>query len=374
MAEFKRPLSADDALPPVEPPSAAFLVQLFLVPGLIVSIIVCVWLAFHWLAHLGNDPQAYVRTLQRANEGRWQAALNLANDLRGPGSAALKQDEPLARELGRILSEEVVSGRSGEQSETLRVYLCRALGEFAVPAAAAPLVERIADASDPQTARAAVEALAVLQANLVAAGRDFADPAAVAAAVVAASQSDDAPLQSAAAFTLGVLGGEASVERLLTLAGATNDDVRFNAALGLARQGRTEAYEGLGEMLALPDTAPGPGDDAAAQSRRYKRALVVVNALRGVALLVDATHEPPPAGLVERLKAAASDPVGDVRSSAAALLKKIERIAAPAAVKMGGQIQPVTDTTDVVGVIKSVIAAEEEHLVQFKGFLKGYAK
>jgi HEAT repeat protein len=331
MAEFKRPLSADDALPPVEPPSAAFLVQLFLVPGLIVSIIVCVWLAFHWLAHLGNDPQAYVRTLQRANEGRWQAALNLANDLRGPGSAALKQDEPLARELGRILSEEVVSGRSGEQSETLRVYLCRALGEFAVPAAAAPLVERIADASDPQTARAAVEALAVLQANLVAAGRDFADPAAVAAAVIAASQSDDAPLQSAAAFTLGVLGGEAAVERLLTLAGATNDDVRFNAALGLARQGRTEAYEGLGEMLALPDTAPGPGDNAAAQSRRYKRALVVVNALRGVALLVDATHEPPPAGLVERLKAAASDPVGDVRSSAAALLKKIERIAAPAA-------------------------------------------
>jgi bacterioferritin len=77
-----------------------------------------------------------------------------------------------------------------------------------------------------------------------------------------------------------------------------------------------------------------------------------------------------------------------------------------ASLKMGGQIQPVTDTTDVVGVIKSVIAAEEaacaqykklikavegedyvtqdlcvrlladeeEHLVQFKGFLKEYAK
>ena len=71
---------------------------------------------------------------------------------------------------------------------------------------------------------------------------------------------------------------------------------------------------------------------------------------------------------------------------------------------LGGQIQPVTVTTDVVGVIKSVIAAEEtacaqykkiikavegedyvtqdlcirlladeeEHLVQFKGFLKEY--
>ena len=74
------------------------------------------------------------------------------------------------------------------------------------------------------------------------------------------------------------------------------------------------------------------------------------------------------------------------------------------ALTLGRQIQPVTDTTDVVGVIKSVIAAEEtacaqykkiikavdgedyvtqdlcirlladeeEHLVQFKGFLKEY--
>ena len=81
-----RTVMPDDSLPPVEPPSAGFLVQLFLVPAIIVAIIVCVWLAFHWLAHLGNDPQAYVRTLRRDNEGRWQAALNLANDLRGPGA------------------------------------------------------------------------------------------------------------------------------------------------------------------------------------------------------------------------------------------------------------------------------------------------
>lgn len=72
----------------------------------------------------------------------------------------------------------------------------------------------------------------------------------------------------------------------------------------------------------------------------------------------------------------------------------------------GKQIQPVADSTDVIGVIKSVIAAEEnacaqykkiikavegedyvtqdlcirlladeeEHLVQFKGFLKEYTK
>lgn len=324
----RRSISPDDALPPVEPPSAAFLVQLFLVPALIVSIIVFVWLAFHWLAHLGNDPQSYVRTLRRDNEGRWQAALNLANDLRGPGAAALKADEPLATELGRILADEAKSGRTGEQSQTLQVYLCRALGEFAIPAAAGPLVERAQDAADPQTARAAVEALSVLATNLAAAGRQADDPAAITGAVIAASRGNDLPLRSAAAFTLGVVGGPGAVERLVELAGDSNDDVRYNAALALARQGREESLDGLLEMLSLPDLPAPSGADDAAQSQRYKRALVVVNALRGVALLVDATHQAPPQSVLDRVRAVADDPVADVRSSAAALLKKIERLSA----------------------------------------------
>ena len=322
-----RPLAPNDSLPPVEPPSAGFLVQLFLVPAIIVSIIVCVWLAFHWLAHLGNDPQAYVRTLRRSNEGRWQAALNLANDLHGPGGAALKNDDSLADELGQILSEEVTSGRSGEQSETLRLYLCRALGEFTIPTAAGPLIEQAERVADPQTSRAAVEALAVLTTNLLAAGRAAEAPAGIVPAVVTASRSDNAPLRGSAAFTLGVLGGDEAVERLVQLVADDTNDVRYNAAIGLARQGRDEAVDTLVEMLTLEDIAPPPGrDDPAAQSQRYKRALVVINALRGVAALVDATSTPPPSLVIDRIEALRQDPVGDVRTSAAALLTKIERL------------------------------------------------
>jgi hypothetical protein len=199
-SKSRRPMSPDHLLPPVEPPSAGFLVQLFLVPGLIVAIIVGVWLTFHWLAHLGQDPQAYVRTLRRDNEGRWQAALNLANDLRGPGGAVLKADATLAGELGRILADESKSGRTGEQSQMLRVYLCRALGEFTIPEALAPLLERAQDTAQPQVARAAIEAIAVLSTNLVAVGGGSPSGANVADAVVAASRSEDAGLRSAAAF------------------------------------------------------------------------------------------------------------------------------------------------------------------------------
>lgn len=322
-----RPISPDDSLPPVEPPSAAFLVQLFLVPGLIVAIIVFVWLAFHWLAHLGNDPQAYVRTLRRNNEGRWQAALNLANDLRGPGAQSLKNDEALAVELGRILEDEALSGRTGEQSQTLKLYLCRALGEFAVPAAAAPLLRQVAREGDPATARAAVEALAVLNTNLIATGHELEDqPAVVRVVAAAAAATPDATLRSACGFTLGVLGGEEAVRRLLELKNDDDEDVRYNAALGLARLGRQEAVDTLGEMLALPDVDVPGDDDGAAQSQRYKRALVVVNALRGVALLVDASHALPPGevrGMIERLE---TDAVPEVQSSAAALRLKLDRM------------------------------------------------
>jgi len=332
----RRTLTPDDALPPVEPPSAAFLVQLFLVPAIIVAIIVFVWLAFHWLAQLGNDPEGYVKTLRRNNEGRWQAALNFANDLRdrGPRGQALKADVGLARELGSILADEVASGRpraagyAGEQSQTLCGYLCRALGEFAVPEAAAPLVDRAADDADPRTAQAAVEALAVLAANLAAAGREFTDPAVVSRAILGAADSQDATLRSRAAYALGVVGGPGVAARLQALLGDVDDNVRFNAAVALARQRDPAAWDVLAEMLALPDVEAAVGDEAA-QSRRYKRALVALNGLKAVGLLAEGTRTPPPAAVTERIAVLRQDPVPDVRSAATALAAMIERLSSP---------------------------------------------
>jgi hypothetical protein len=331
MAESDRRTYSPDTLPPVEPPSAGFLVQLFLVPALIVGIIVSVWLSFHWLAQLGNDPQAYVRTLRRNTEGRWQAALNLANDLRGPGGAALKADTALAGELASILADEMKSGRpigsghSAEQSRTLCVYLCRALGEFTVAEAAAPLVIRAEDPAEPEIARAAVEALAVLATNLTAVGGKFTDQAAVTAAVLVDTRSGDDGLRSSATYALGVVGGAGAQERLEVLCDDPADDVRYNAALGLARLGDPAAYDTLTEMLSLPDVAA-PAGEPEAQAERYKRAMVVVNALKGVGLLVDHGSEPPPSSVLTTIASLRDDGISDVRQGAAALIRRVERL------------------------------------------------
>ena len=49
-----RAAAGDDLLPPVEPPSAGFIIQLFVVPALIVLVIVSVWFTFSWLVRIGR--------------------------------------------------------------------------------------------------------------------------------------------------------------------------------------------------------------------------------------------------------------------------------------------------------------------------------
>ena len=194
-----------------------------------------------------------------------------------------------------------------------------------MPEAGPPLVARAEETDQPEIARAAVEALAVLAANLAAADETFSDPEAVTAAILAASESPEQGLRSSAAFSLGVVSGDGAAERLEVLCNDVNDDVRYNAALGLARLGRGVAWETLTEMLTLPDVAAPPGDDEA-QAARYKRAMVVVNALKGVSLLVDDTSQPPPEAVTTAVAALHDDDIADVRQGARALLKRIGRL------------------------------------------------
>ena len=51
-------------LPPVEPPSAGFVVQLFVIPALVVVVVIIVWLLFGKLAGGERDAMEYVRQLR----------------------------------------------------------------------------------------------------------------------------------------------------------------------------------------------------------------------------------------------------------------------------------------------------------------------
>ncbi len=280
-----RPLSPDDALPRVEPPTGTFIVQLFLVPAIIVMVIVAIWVLFNWLANMGSDPQQYLEQIRKQNANSWIAAHNLAEELRT--KPALRQNAEVARQLGAMLKESIAEGRTNPDDVQLRVFLCRALGEFHVSDGLPALIEAAntqRKEEDIDVRRSALEAIALLLNHLREQGQSLsaAQQSQVAQTLLKASREDHAPLREAAAYALGVSGTDAANARLIELSNDGSANVRFNAATGLARQGRSEAMDVLIEMLEIEDLQGVAEEDPAGQD--FKRALIVVNGLRGQAV------------------------------------------------------------------------------------------
>ena len=216
--------AANDPLPPVQPPSAGFLLQLFVIPMVIVTIIVMVWLMLNWLAHMGSSPQQLVHDLHRLNDASWQKALTLANLLQNPEYDEFKSDPEMANELVAILEEQLDSGSSERQPIQLRMFLCRALGEFRVPSVLPSLVRAASHENDPRdidVRRAALEAIAVFSTHDEAGAMDQNEEVMEVLRAVSRERSENqderqqrSELRSTAAYALGVIGGVEARDRL----------------------------------------------------------------------------------------------------------------------------------------------------------------
>jgi HEAT repeat protein len=312
----------DHGLPPVEPPSARFIVQLFVVPAVIVSIIVLVWLLFNWLAQMGSDPTKYVEALRRNTKVRWQAAASLADLLNDSRNAHLKRDRRLAGELASLLNDELKHQTLGEEQVMLSAFLCRALGEFEVPEAVGPLVAAAGrtEPEDVAVRRAAIEGLAILSSNLPA--RVNPDQSGVDRVLGLAAADGDDQIRSAAAFALGVVGDEQSTALLKKLLFDVYPDVRYNAATGLARHGDGA---GLAVILEMLDPVESPTKSAPAeQSSDFKHGLIAVNGLQAALSLyptLSAADRQAVRDAIARLEN--KDEPADVRLRASEVLKQL---------------------------------------------------
>ncbi len=320
------PLSPNDALPPVEPPSAGFIVQLFVIPAVIVAIIIIVWATFNWLAHMGSDPRSHVEALKRNNESRWQEAVNLANELNRTGNEALRKDEAMLRELTTLLQSETDAAAMDDKSVSFRMYLCRAIGEFYQPAALPPLVKAVETNRDPaelDVRLGALQALARLVPN-IAVDKPENDPN-LRRALNASAKDENSVVRYHAAYTLGVLGGAESIAQLKLMLSDANVDVRMNAATGLARYGETACVPELAKML---DPAETEGLDAEKEpkAREAKRFTMFANALEAVTQFAaknpTADVKPLIAGIDKLL---ASNPSANVRLAAENVKRELQK-------------------------------------------------
>jgi hypothetical protein len=285
-----RPASGDDLLPPVEPPSAGFIIQLFVVPALIVVVIVFVWLAFSWIVRTASRPEEVIQGLEQGPRiARWQRASELADMLRNKRFADFRRNSPAAAHLAGILNREIDQAGSGggmEEGEVaLRAFLARALGEFDVNEGIDVLLKAAETSRDPAeqlVRQRALEAIAVRAYNLhgLDPPQELAHPD-LEPVLIRLAEDEDPLIRRRAAFALGQVGTPRCIERLQVLVDDPDADTRYNAAVALAHRGNDRGAETLAEMLDPEETAAlreEPDD----QSRAMKRAVVVSNALMAV--------------------------------------------------------------------------------------------
>ena len=111
-------------LPQVEPPSAGFVIQLFVIPAAVVVVVIIVWLLFGKLAGGERDATEYVRQL-RSPTANWRLAFELASLIQH--DAKIGSDPVLLGELSDLLAHALDQPDSDPQ---LTQYLALTLGAF----------------------------------------------------------------------------------------------------------------------------------------------------------------------------------------------------------------------------------------------------
>jgi hypothetical protein len=239
-------------LPPVEAPSAGFIVQLFVIPAVVVAVVIVVWLLFGKLAGGERDAREYVRLL-RSPDANWRAAFELASLIQN--DARLASDPLLLGELTDLLAHDL----DKEENPSLTQYVALTLGAFhtlgAKTASGQPVdpiavLARALDASQPGPVRIAAAASLAKHAARLDGKLD--DPRAIRALGEASGTGDD-ELRQVAVYALGFFGGESTAEILRDRLNDADRFVRYNAAVALGRRGDPAARATLREMLSTND-------------------------------------------------------------------------------------------------------------------------
>ncbi len=152
-----RPPLGEELLPPVEQPSARFIIQLFVVPLLIVMLIVAVFLSIRWLVRSTEmGPEQLIQGIETGpNVARWQRAKDLADLLHDKQYPEFRQSHEGAAHLARMLDREIDQADMEALNIEFRGYLARALAEMDVQEGTDILLKAAKTNRDPREQRGA---------------------------------------------------------------------------------------------------------------------------------------------------------------------------------------------------------------------------
>jgi HEAT repeat protein len=315
-------------LPPVEPPSAGFILQLFVIPAVIVAVLIVVVALFGKLAEGSRDASAYVQAIRSTNANvRWRAAYELANLVRNEKNLA--DDPKLLGELTQTLDDELAKA---DPDETTLQYLAAALGAFRTingqPAsgrAVDPLTS-LAEALAPRRPLAVRAAAAESLARLAAAQGGGVQDERAAAALAKAATDPEPDLRQLAAFALGFFQGEPVVASLRQALQDSDRVVRYNAANALARRGDEAAVPTLREMLTPTQLEDAVRTENAAETQ-HRVESIHLEALAALEAAAGAGHPELARQLQPEWEALQASQLAGVRMQAESLGKILQRTA-----------------------------------------------
>ena len=312
-------------LPPVEPPSAKFIVQLFVVPGLIVAAIVGAWLLFGKLASAEQDWQALLADMKSSNEHRrGRGAMGIAQALaadqnrKGIIGPRLSTNPQVAQELSAFLADTLKSSSTEPAVIDQQAFLTRTLGTLDVPDAVLPVLrEAMNEKHDREVRKNAVLAAATIAHRANERGAGLSGEGIVDELSNVAKDSDPL-LRSSAAFTLGLFPLDRTKQTLTVLLSDGDSNTRVNSAIAFTRQKSLAGLPVLRDVLtaaASTRTAAPSGDSSV---------IAASNALKAIGDLVSLLDEPTRTDIIREVEAIAKGyPEPRVRLDAAQAMTKL---------------------------------------------------
>lgn len=274
-----------DDLPPVQPPTLGFIIQLFVVPALIVLVVVAVWALFGRIALGEQDWRGLVRDLENPNpQVHKRAMFSLAGlldvDRRlGNRGQHLSQQPEIADALARHLDKLLKQPDSQHETLSLLVYLTRALGLLDVPEITLPVLAKAMQPEfDTEIRKGAITSWAMIAGRAWERGKPLSSVAV--SAPLQLSFDSDPTLRRPAAFSLGLIDAPESRDRLLTLLEDQDLMTAVNAAVALARLKSTQGLSVYRRLLVEKTTPP-----AVSEADAQTWPLMQRNVLKAVAML-----------------------------------------------------------------------------------------
>jgi HEAT repeat protein len=210
----------------------ALAVQFFLIPLAVVAVAVSVYVGFRSLLADARSPQDYLREVQVGGSNRrWPAAYELSRLMADPH---VRADKTLAPALVKAFEN-----ASGDPQ--VRRYLALAIGRLDPPLPADAIANLTSALDDPDSET---------RISVIWALGSSGDVAVVPKLIpLYTAQDADPGIRKMVVYALGALPGDGQMATLRTAIRDDAADVRWNAAVALARKGSSEGVPVIRQMM-----------------------------------------------------------------------------------------------------------------------------